>query len=173
MKTKQILDVMKVLAWIIFIGLCIKTGAILITSFISLFINPEAAQNLYLGLDLSELYTSNIWYYVNILSFIIVLSGLKAYLFYLVVKIFFKMNLERPFSSIMISLIQKISHIALGIGVVAIIAQNYSTWLLHRGLPVSENWGGKEFLFLAGIIFIIGLVFKRGIEIQSENELTI
>ncbi len=33
--------------------------------------------------------------------------------------------------------------------------------------------GSSEFLFMAGIIFIIALIFKRGVEIQSENELTI
>ena len=173
MKTKQILSLMEVLSWIIFTGLCIKTGALLITSLISLFMNPEAAQNLYLGLDLSELYTSNIWYYINTLSFIIALSGLKTYLFYLVIKIFYKINMKQPFSSLMISLIEKISHIALGIGIIAIVAENYSKWLIHRGMVVFENWEGQGFLFLAGIIFIIGLVFKRGIEIQSENELTI
>ena len=173
MKTKQILNLMKVLSWITFIGLCIKTGALLITFCISLFINPEAAQNLYLGLDLSEIYNSNIWYYVNTLSFVIVLSGLKAYLFYLVIKIFLKINMDQPFNLLMISLIRKISHVALSIGVIAMIAQRYSTWLLHKGLMIPEEWGSEEFLFLAGIIFIIGLVFKRGIEIQSENELTI
>ena len=81
--------------------------------------------------------------------------------------------MAQPFSAQMMSLIQKISHIALGIGIVALVAQNYGRWLMHRGHSVPQNWGGEEFLFLAGIIFIIGLVFKRGIEIQSENELTI
>lgn len=164
---------MKVLSWIIFIGLCIKTGAILISATISLFINPEASQNLYLGPDLPELYSSNTWYYVNTLSFIISISSLKAYLFYLVINIFLKINLDQLFSSLMISLIRKISQVALGIGIVALLAQNYSKWFLHRGQIISEKWGAEEFLFLAGIIFVIGLVFKRGIEIQSENELTI
>lgn len=173
MKTNQVLNVMKVVTWIIFIGLCIKTGAILISTFISLFINPDAAKNLYLGLDLSQLYNVNIWYYINIISFIIVLSGMKAYLFYLVIKIFLKINLEQPFNSQMMTLIRKISHVALGIGIVALIAEAYSNRLLHRGMEVPKQWGGEEFLFLAGIIFILGLVFKRGIEIQSESELTI
>jgi hypothetical protein len=33
--------------------------------------------------------------------------------------------------------------------------------------------GGAEFLLLGGIIFMIAEVFKRGIEIQTENELTV
>jgi len=173
MKTTQILGLMKVISWIIFIGLCIQTGAIIISFSISLFINPGAAQSLYMGLDLSKLYESNIGYFINIMSFIIVLSGLKAYLFYLVLKIFSKINLDHPFSPQTVSLVAKISHIALGIGIVAVLAQNYSKWLLNRGVLVEQNWEGTDFLFLAGIIFIIGLVFRRGMEIQHENELTI
>ena len=30
-----------------------------------------------------------------------------------------------------------------------------------------------NFLFMAGLVFIITQVFKRGMEIQSENELTV
>ena len=171
MKTKQILGLMNVISWVTFIGLCIKTGATIISFLISLFINPDAAQNL--GLDLSALYKSNIWYFVNTVSFVIILSGLKAYIFYLVIRIFLKVDFDHPFSAIAVSLISKISYVALEIGIVALVAQNYSKWLLHRGVLVEQNWGSWDYLFLAGIIFIIALVFKRGVEIQSENELTI
>ena len=173
MKTKQILGLMKVASWIIFIGLCIKTGAVTISFLISLLIDPDAAQIPYLGVDFSELYKSNIWYFVNTMSFVIILSGLKSYIFYLVTRIFLRVDFDHPFSALAVSLISRISHAALQIGIVALVAQNYSKWLLHRGVFVEQNWGSWDFLFLAGIIFIIALVFKRGIEIQSENELTI
>jgi hypothetical protein len=29
---------------------------------------------------------------------------------------------------------------------------------------------GKEYLFMAGIVFVIGQVFRRGLELQSEND---
>ena len=173
MKTKQILDLMNILSWIIFIGLCIETGALVVSFLISLFINTDAAQHLYLGQDFSELYRSNIWYFVNTMSFVIILSGLKAYIFYLVIKIFLKVDFDHPFSATAVSLISKISHVALEIGIVALVAQHYSKWLLNQGILVEQQWGSWDYLFLAGIIFIIALVFKRGIEIQSENELTI
>ena len=172
-RTNTILGIMKVVSWIIFIGLCIKAGALLISGSVSLFINPEGASNVYLGLDLSQLYNSSKMYYMYVLSFLIAITALKAYIFYLVIKIFSKINFDHPFSDSMVSLIAKISHVALGIGVVALIAQNYSKWLLKSGFEVQRDWGSSEFLFLAGIIFIIGLIFKRGVELQSENELTI
>ena len=30
-----------------------------------------------------------------------------------------------------------------------------------------------EFLFIAGLVYLIGNIFKRGVEIQNENKLTI
>lgn len=172
-KTSFILKPTNVIFWIIFIGLCIKTGAILISFFVSLFINPDGAKNLHLGLNLFDLYTFDIWHYVFVVSLIILLTGLKAYIAYLVVKIFLKFNFSNPFNVNVTSLISKISHVALWTGILAIIANGYSEWLIKKGISISQNWGSGEFLFLAGIIFIIAQVFKKGIEIKTENELTV
>lgn len=176
-KTEKILTVMHILTWIAFIGLCIKTGAILYSFFVSLFINPVAAKNLYLGLNLSGLMEYNIRHYCNMVSLIVFLTGLKAYIAYLVVKIFLKFDISYPFSASVGLLISKISYVALGTGILALVAYGYKDWLFKRGvsfLTSDELSGGNgEFLFLAGVIFIIAQVFNRGIEIQSENDLTV
>ena len=176
-KTKQVLIIMKIISWVIFIGLCIKTGAILYSFFVSLAINSEGAKNLHMGLDLSALYRFNTGHYVAIVSYIIVLSALKAYLFYLVIKIFLKINFVNPFSTDISFLISKIAQVALGIGILTLVALGYVAWLTERGVAFPEMQqylgGAGEFLLLGGIIFIIAQVFKRGIEIQSENELTV
>ena len=96
--TKLILTILHVIAWIIFLGLCIKTGALLYSFFVTLVINPEGAKNLYMGLNLSSLYNFDIGDYAIVASLIIILSGAKAFLFYLVIKIFLKINLVAPFS---------------------------------------------------------------------------
>lgn len=174
MKTKQILEIMKIVSWIIFIGLCIKAGALIISSFVSLFINQDAAKDLYLGLDLLEIYNYGKSYYISTLSFIITIGVLKAYLFYWVIKITSKISLEYPFSEAIANLITKISYISLSIGLVALLANNYSKWLLNKGIiSFRLNWSSQEFIFMAGILFIIALIFKRGIELQNENDLTI
>jgi hypothetical protein len=41
------------------------------------------------------------------------------------------------------------------------------------GIQLPANTSGDEYLFMAGIIYIISQVFKRGIEIQEENDLTV
>ena len=59
---------------------------------------------------------------------------------------------------------------ALGTGVLALIANGYNMYLLKRSLidlsaqPFVE--GSREFLFLAGIIFIIAQIFKKGVALS-------
>jgi hypothetical protein len=175
-KTHELLLIMQVLTWIIYIGLCIKTGALLISFFVGEFINPEAANNLHLGLNLFNLRQFSTTHYFIMVLLVIALWALKAGMFYLVIKIFSKLNLIQPFSNQVATLIRRISYVALSIGIVAVIATEYSKWLVKQGISINalpEYVSGAEFLFFAGIIFIIALVFKKGIEIQTENELTI
>ena len=173
MKTTFILKFMNVLFWILFIGLCIKTGALLVSFFISIFINPMAAQNLYLGLDLWSVYDYDLKKYIGVTSLLIVLTAMKTYLAFLVVRLFLKFNLDYPFNPNIASIISNISYYALSIGVVAIIAENYAKKIIKQGVAIGIDWGAEQFLFFAGIIYIIALVFKKGVEIQTENDLTI
>lgn len=174
---KQMLTILHVVCWVIFIGLMINAGAIAFSSGLSLFI-PEGAKHLYEGLDLSALKQFSIWHYTCIVSFLVVLPGLKAYLFYLVIRIFSKIDLDHPFSAPAAALILKISQVALGTGLLGIIADGYGRWLDKNDLAsvdtLRQYWSGStEFLLLAGIIFVIAQIFQRGVELQSEHELTI
>ncbi|SEK88172.1 Protein of unknown function [Aquimarina amphilecti] len=173
MKTKQIITLMKIVSWILFISLCIKLGAILISGGISLLLNLEATENLYLDLDLSNLYKSSVKYYVFVLSLIVSVTALKAYLFYLVIKIFSIIDFNKPFTKVVARLISSISYISLWAGLLAYIANRYCKWLQKKDIVFKLDWGSSEFLFMAGIIFIIAFIFKRGVEIQSENQLTV
>jgi ABC-type multidrug transport system fused ATPase/permease subunit len=166
---------MKIISWIIFIGLCIKAGALIISSSVSLFVNQEAAKNLYSGLDLFNLYQFDKGYYIGVISLIITIAVLKAYMFYLVIKIFLKFDLKNPFTSNTAHLISKISYVALGIGVISKISNNYNKWLTTHRVEayISLDFGSEDLLFMAGILFIVAYIFKHGVKIQSENELTI
>ncbi|MGK0386217.1 MAG: hypothetical protein ACI849_000826 [Patiriisocius sp.] len=173
MKTKQILRAMKVISWVVFIGLCIKVGTIIIASTLSFFVQENTAQNLYRGLDLSQLYGYSKQYYLYIISFLITIGLLKAYLFYLVIKIFQKIDFEQPFTVEVSNIISKISYYAVVAAVIGVVAKSYSKWIVKKGISFQIDWGSNEFLFMAGIIFIVGLIIKRGIELQVENDLTI
>ena len=173
MKTNIIMKVMNIIFWIVFIGLCLETGALLVSLFVTLFINSNGAEDTYMGLNLLDLYNFNVEHYIGVASFSITLSALKAYLAYLVIRLFMKFDLNYPFNEKTASVITQMSHYALSIGVVAIIAENYANRIMRQGLTLQIDWGAEQFLFFAGIIYIIALVFKKGVEIQSENELTI
>jgi len=176
-KTHELLLVMKILSWVVFFGLCIKTGVLAITFFVSEFINPIASKNLYLGLNLSNLKQFSNLHYSAFIILVIFLTALKSYMFYLVIQIFLKLNLMNPFSISVALLIKRISYVALAIGALAVMLTQYSRWLSKKAIELNQLAefvdSGGAFLFFAGIIFIISLVFKKGIEIQTENELTV
>ncbi|KFC19248.1 DUF2975 domain-containing protein [Chryseobacterium sp. FH1] len=177
MSTKQILSILNVLAWIAFIGLCIKTGTLMFNLIFGLFMSPDGLKDFYLIINLSDLAKSNPTEYLSLMSLLIFVSGLQAYLFFLTTRLFEKINLENPFTEVVSRLILRISYTAFEIGILSIITQNYAERLLKKGLflpDINEFVNSSaEFIFLAGIIYIIAQIFKRGIELQNENDLTI
>ncbi|MGS2740840.1 DUF2975 domain-containing protein [Sinomicrobium sp. M5D2P17] len=173
MKTNQILKSMKVVSWIIFIGICIKAGAILISFIVSLLVYQEAAKDLYLGLDLTDIHNFSPGVYVAFVVFMLFLLAVQAFIFFLVIKLFSKFEEQMPFSQNVSELISKISYFSLLVGCIALIGTGFSKWLESQNVSLDFDWSAEEFLFMAGVIFIIGLFYKRGVEIQSENELTI
>ena len=134
-KNDFILKVLNVVSWIIFIGLCIEAGALIFNFILTLF-KPIATHNIYKGLNLSEMYENQFAHFIGVMSFIVVLSILKAYLFYLVVKIFMKLNLVKPFNVEIAKLIEKISFEAFAIAIVSIIAHQYTKRLIQSGYEV-------------------------------------
>ncbi|MBT2557423.1 DUF2975 domain-containing protein [Hymenobacter sp. ISL-91] len=173
LKSTFVLQLMHGVFWVVFIGFCIQAGTLLIAFFVSLFIKPTGAHDLYMGLDLSELKSFSARHYAGVVSFTAYFLALKAYMAYLVLQIFRKMDFATPFSLAVASLITKISQVALQAGVLALIANAYCKWLTKTGVAVPVAWSGGELLFLAGIIFIIAQVFQRGVDIQAEHELTV
>jgi len=172
MKTHQLISILKFIFGVLFIGLLIKAGVLLFNFGMSLW-NLEGAKNLYLGLDLYDLRTSSTWQFIHVGSLLIAVISLQAYIAYLVIKIATRGNLSHPFTQDIAKFISRISHVALGCGIVSIIADEYCQRLIKKGLDIPLTWSEKEFLFLAGIIFIISIVFQKGIELQTENDLTV
>lgn len=171
-RTEQILRVMYVLSWIAFIGLLVKTGAILVSYSVSL-IHPEASHNLYRGLNLHDLRDYNLWFYTQAVSFMVAFSGMKAYVFYLVIRALSKVNLRSPFTLDVAHLLEKISYVLLGIWVVALLHNAQTEWFAKRQVVYLDQWATEGFFLMAGLVFIISQIFKRGVEIQAENELTV
>jgi len=98
-----------IVAWVIFVGLCIEAGA-LITNFVFSIYNPAMVKNLYQKLDLSEMYNRSQWAFYGMYSFILVVAFLKAYFFYIVAMLMHKIDLSKPLNSFVSEQITKISY---------------------------------------------------------------
>jgi len=165
-----------IVAWIIFVGLCIEAGG-LIVNFIFNIYKPEFVPNLYQKLDLSELYNSSKWVFFGIYSFILFISILKAHLFYVVIMLLSKLNLSKPFNSFVSEQITQISYYTFSIGILSYIARQTAKSLQHHGFAIdnlNEFWADSQaFILMAAVIYVIATIFKKGVEIQNENDLTV
>lgn len=165
-----------IISWIIFVGLCIEAGALLV-NFIFSFFKPEVIQNLYQRLDLSQMYKISRWAFFGMYSFILIISVLKAYLFYVVIVLLSRLELSRPFSSFVASHIVKLSYITLAVGLVSYTGQQTARELLHHGIEtgrLTEFWADSQaYILMAAVIYVIATIFSRGVELQNENDLTV
>jgi hypothetical protein len=178
--TKQILKVLYILSWIIFIGVCIEAGGFIFSAFYTLMINPANAATFWEKNDLSALYKYDHGHFFVEALLISIAAVLKACIFYLLVKILQdkKLNISQPFSREVRLFIIKICCLAFGIGLFTSWGVHYTEWLVSKGvaMPDTEHLrlgGADVWLFMGVILFVIAQIFKKGIEIQTENELTV
>jgi hypothetical protein len=177
---KQILKVLYVLSWIIFLGLCIEAGGFLFNSVFAMHVNPLAANNFWNGIDLSSLYTFDKGYFFVLTMIMFIVAFMKALMFYLIVKILHdkKLNMLQPFNKEVGRFIFNMSYLVLGIAIFSYWGAKHSEWFVKQGvtMPTLETLhlsGADVWLFMCVVFFVIAQIFKRGIEIQTENDLTI
>ncbi|HEU4574287.1 MAG TPA: DUF2975 domain-containing protein [Chitinophagaceae bacterium] len=165
-----------IVAWLIFVGLSIEAGGLIVNFFFSLY-KPEFIQHLYQKLDLTEMYKDSKLAFFGIYSFILIISILKAYLFYIVIRLMHKMDLSKPFNTFVSRQISQISYYTLSIGLLSYIARQLVKSLMHHGfIPdnLHQFWADSEaFILMGAVIYIIATIFKKGVDIQNENDLTI
>lgn len=163
-------------AWLIFVGLSIEAGGLLVNFICSIY-KPEFVQHLYQKLDLSEMYKNSKMAFFGIYSFILIISILKAWLFYIVIRLMHKMDLAKPFNQFVATQIAQISYFTLSIGLLSYIARQLTKNLMHHGfVPDNLNafWADSQaFIIMGAVIYIIATIFKKGVAIQNENDLTV
>ncbi|MCU0433509.1 MAG: DUF2975 domain-containing protein [Bacteroidia bacterium] len=175
-KSNLILKILKFVIWIIFIGLCVQTGTLLFNYIYSLF-NPIATHNLHLGLNLSALYNASPALYSLLFLFIIAVSAAKSFTFYLLIVLFKKLNLSSPFSPEVSQGIMRISFSVLSVGLLGLMTHIISKICIRRNIELATSgtyWNDyTAYLLLAAVVFLIAGIFRKGIELQHENDLTI
>lgn len=165
-----------IVAWLIFIGLSIEAGGLMVNFFFSLY-KPEFVGKLYQKLDLIQMYKESRLAFFGIYSFILIIAILKAFLFYTLITLMHKMDLSKPFTIFVSRQISQISYYTLSIGLLSHIARELVKNLMHHGF-VSDNlnqfWTDSQaFVLMGAVIYIIATIFKKGVDIQTENDLTV
>lgn len=167
---------LKIIVWIIFIGLSIEAGG-LVVNFIFSIVNPAFVSKLYQKLDLTEMYARSQWAFFSIYSFILVIAFLKVGLFYTLMKLVSKIDLTKPFSDFAARKILDISYYTFSIGLISYFARQSAKTLQHYG-NITDNLGqfwedAQAFILMAAVVYVIAQIFKRGLYLQNENDLTV
>lgn len=172
-RTTTILQILKFLALLAIIGFSIEAGSIIV-SFIVSFYNPEAAKNIYKGLDFSKIKEHNVWFYYASGIFLVAISIMKVIVWQNVLMMLSKLNLTDPFQLKMIKLMERISYTLIAVWIFGLFYNTIAAYIIKEtGLVLLNKIETDSFLFMAGLVYIISQVFRRGIELQSENELTV
>lgn len=168
--------VLNIIAWLIFVGLCIEAGG-LIVNFIFSIVKPEFVGNLYQKLDLSKMYQQSKWVFFGAYGFVLFIAVLKAMLFYTVIELLYKLDLSKPFSTLAANKIINIAYYTFSIGIISHIAREVVKYLLNSGYEIdklNQFWvDSQAFILMAAIVYVIAQIFKRGVDIQNENDLTV
>lgn len=178
--TAQILKVLTVLSWVIFVGLCIQAGGLLFNTVFTMTFSAAGAKRFWQEIDLSNLYAYDKGHFLALAAIMCIVALLKALLFYLIVKLLHnkKLNLSQPFNTDLRRFLLNMSYLALGIGIFSYWGLGYTERMVKQGVEMPDVQklligGADVWLFMSVTLFIIAQIFKKGIEIQTENELTV
>lgn len=165
-----------VIAWILFVGLCIEAGGLLV-NFIFNWIRPEMVKNLYQKIDLSVLFSVDKVGFFTLYSFLLSIALLKAQLFYTVIKLLFRLELAKPFNAFVADKLMQISYYTLGIGLLSLVGRQICQKMIQSGplaAQINPYWSdGQAFILMGAVIYIIAVIFNKGVALQNENDLTV
>lgn len=178
--SKQMLFVLRIISWIIFVGLCIEAGGILFNLLFTTFYNPIGATYFWNKLNFSSLFEYDKGHFIAVTSIMCIISILKAIMFYLILKIIEnkKQTMAFPFNNTVRKIIVCIAFLAIGIGLFSNYGVGYTEWLANKNIKMPSITllkfvGADVWYFMGVILFVIAYVFKKGIELQEESELTV
>ena len=178
--TKQVFGLLYIVSWIIFAGVCVEAGGFIFNAIFTLVLNPESAKHLWKEVDLTSLYQYDKGYYFVEMFVISLVAVMRACLFYLIIKILHdkKLSLSQPFNREMCRFIFRVSYLAFLIGSFSWGGVEYAEWFVSKGVKMPgiqylRLAGADVWLFMSITLGVIAQIFKRGVEIQTESELTV
>jgi hypothetical protein len=171
-RTENILSIIRIIALIGYIGASIHVGRVLIP-FVMGFINENLWTNTGTGLDF--LRNEHLLPYIGLMSFVIAIAFIQVQIWDYLRSMLDEINLNTPFSAKVSNMIENMSYLVLSLGILYIIADLYMGYLAKTIPQLDKGYFKTAFQFLlaAGIIYVIAQIFKRGVELQEENDLTV
>lgn len=175
------LKILYFLSWFLFVGISIEAGGFIVGAVFTLA-KPEVVKNLWLWqvVDLSGLFNYGQIHFFLVVAIMSIVAVLKAILFYLIIHLLHqkKLNMVQPFNKEMGRFIARMSYLSLLIALFAHGGFRYRGWLLTHGVQMPDINdmrldGGDVWAFMGITLLIIAQIFKKGIEIQEEHELTV
>lgn len=171
---------LNVISWILFIGICIEAGSFIFGMISTLVLRPAGTEHLWIQADLRNLYNYNVSHFVTLNMLMIVAASLKALMFYFIVDMLYdkKLNLSKPFNELTGKFISRLAYLALAIGLFSYQGAKFASNLLGQGVKIPDVQhlrlaGADVWIFMGVTLLVIAQLFKRGIEMQRENDLTI
>lgn len=168
------------ISWLIFVGVSIEAAGFIVNTVITVFYEPPLGYVYWSGLDLSAAYRHHQGQFVTLAATIAIAAVLKAIMFYIIVALLHnkKWSLDRPFQEHAVRSIELIAYLALGIGFFSFWGSKVQANFASQGVPVLSlqqlRIGGADvWLFMGVILLVIARIFKRGVDIQLENDLTV
>jgi uncharacterized membrane protein len=87
------------------------------------------------------------------------------------------MDLTKPFNTFVSNQILQISYYTISIGLLSYVAKQVAKSLMHYGFDtnnLNQFWADSQaFIVMGAVIYIIATIFKKGVDIQNENDLTV
>lgn len=173
------LKLLHFLAWNIFILVCIEAGGILFNS-IYVLVDGRNMAHFWNDANLSSLYSYDRNYFYRILILMNIVVFLKAVLLFFIVKIFHdkQLDLASPFNERLANYLNKLPKVILAIGLMSKYGEYTIDILSRKGVQFSSLQdmnldAGNVWLLMGFILWVISMIFKKGMELQAEADLTV
>ena len=85
--------------------------------------------------------------------------------------------MEKPFNQLVAKQITKISYYTFSIGLISYIARQTAKNLQHHGYDIdklNQFWADSQaYILMAAVIYVIAIIFTKGVAYQDELEETV
>ena len=84
-----------------------------------------------------------------------------------------KVDLQNPFTQDVSLLISRVAALALHLGILNVVVDMVFTLIYRSMIEIEVEFGAFNFFIVAAIFYWVASIFRRGVDLQSQSDLTI